>query len=533
MTVTPRISVIVPVYRGAVETERCLASVRDHAASLTVPFELVIIDDASPEPAVRAELERFAAEPNSVEVTLLRNPDNVGFVASANRGIGHADGDVVLLNADTVVTAGWLDALADAARGEDVATVTPLTNFGSICTLPPPVVAAFGLDGPAPRIDACAAFVREQSLGLRPEVITGVGFCLYVTREAIDRCGPLDERAFGRGYGEEVDFCLRATRVGFRHLVEDATYVHHWGGVSFGAERVAGLARGSAVVRERYPYFRATNVRERAEHPLTVAFKALELALTERNPARPHVLRLLHQPSPATGGTEKHVRALDDALSDRFDVSVLHPVESGFVLRTRWMVGGPEPVEHELLLPGGGVRVNEVHEPVAAAALQTVLDLFDVDIVHLHNLIGHSLAPLTVLAGFPGPVICTVHDFYLACPNHSLLHLDTEPCGIPEDLEVCAALPTGQPRRRARVVPPSLPGGGRGAPGRRGPLRRRQPERGRPPAAGLRRRRLPDRAHRARGDHRGAGPPGGRRAPRAGGPPPAGVRGPGLAQEGP
>ena len=438
MTVTPRVSVVVPVYGGAAETGRCLASVLDHAPALTVPFDLVVVDDASPDPAVRAELERVAAEPAPVAVTLLRNPDNVGFVASVNRGIRHADGDVVVLNADTVVTAGWLDALADAARGEDVATVTPLTSSGSFCTLPPPVVAAFGLDGPEPRIDACADFVREQSLGLRPEVITGVGFCLYVTREAIDRCGPLDERDFGKGYGEEVDFCLRATRLGFRHLVEDATYVHHWGGVSFGAERVAGLARGSAVLRERYPFFRATNARERAEHPLAVAFKALELALTERNPARPHVLQVLHQPSPAAGGTEKHVQALDEALGDRFDVSVLHPVESGFVLRTRWMVGGPEPIAHELLFPGGGARARGIHDPVAAAALQTVLDLFDVDAVHLHNLIGHSLAPLSVLADFPGPVVCTVHDLYLACPNHSLLYLDTEPCGIPEDLEVCA-----------------------------------------------------------------------------------------------
>ncbi len=412
--------------------------------------------------------------------------------------------------------------------------MTPLTSSGSICTLPPLVVAEFGLDGPEPRIDDCADFVREQSLGLRPEVITGVGFCMYVTREALDRCGPLDERDFGRGYGEEVDFCLRATRLGFRHLVEDATFVHHRGGVSFGAERVAGLARGSAVLRERYPFFRATNARERAEHPLAVAFKALELALTERNPARPHVLQVLHSRHRPPEAPRSTSQALDEALGDRFDVSVLYPVESGFVLRTRWMVGGPEPIAHELLFPGGGARARGVHDPVAAAALQTVLDLFDVDAVHLHNLIGHSLAPLAVLADFPGPVVCSVHDLYLACPNHSLLYLDDRALRHPRGPRGVCPLPAGEPTsaspchylRRFRA-------GGRGAPRRRRPLGRRQSERGRLPAAGLRRRRGPDRAHRARGDHRGPGRAGGRRAPRAGRAPQAGVRRPGLAQEGP
>ena len=67
-----------------------------------------------------------------------------------------------------------------------------------------------------------------------PEVITGVGFCMYVTRAALDLCGVFDEETFGLGYGEEVDFCLRATRLGLRHLVEDSTFVYHRGGVSFG-----------------------------------------------------------------------------------------------------------------------------------------------------------------------------------------------------------------------------------------------------------------------------------------------------------
>src|SRR5262249_21784120 len=77
------------------------------------------------------------------------------------------------------------------------------------------------------------------------------------------------------------------------------------------------------------------------------------------------------------------------------------------------------------------------HDEVAGEALTTALDMFHFDAVHIQNLIGHSLAPLGVLSDFPGRVICSVRDLYLACPNHSLLYRNSDPCGIPEDLAVC------------------------------------------------------------------------------------------------
>ena len=143
--------------------------------------------------------------------------------------------------------------------------MTPFSSHGSICTLPDAVIEAFALASANPRIDECAAFLRDNSLGLLPEVITGVGFCMYVTRRALDLCGLLDEDTFGRGYGEEVDFCLRASRVGLRHLVEDSTFVYHRGGVSFGDEQNAGWARSSAIIDARVSVLPAeSNTRELA-----------------------------------------------------------------------------------------------------------------------------------------------------------------------------------------------------------------------------------------------------------------------------
>ena len=271
---------------------------------------------------------------------------------------------------------------------------------------------------------------------MRPEVITGVGFCMYVTRAALDRCGFFDEEAFGRGYGEEVDLCLRATRQGMRHLVEDSTYVHHYGGVSFGDERRSQHRPRLAHHPRRYPHFREANKRERAHEPLRSSFTSLELGLSERDPSRPHVLQMLHSPPGALGGTEKHVTALLNGLVGEFDFSVLHPVESGFVLRTMWDRGDGTLTHHEHLLPRGLRR--QTYEAEAGAALRMALDLFEFDAVHIQNLIGYSLAPLDVLADFDGPVVCSVRDLFLACPNHSLLYRNRQACGIPDDLTYCA-----------------------------------------------------------------------------------------------
>jgi GT2 family glycosyltransferase/glycosyltransferase involved in cell wall biosynthesis len=429
------VTVIVPVYKGLDEVRACVESVLRHSAER--PFELLVIDDHSPEPAVREYVDTLGGDAAGVEITVMHNDDNLGFVATVNRGLRHATGDVVILNADTVVTEGWLDRLHDVCASEpDVATVTPLTNFGSICTLPDSVIERFELASDHPRIDECAAFIERSSLRRRPEVITGVGFCMYVARAALDDCGLLDEETFGQGYGEEVDFCLRATRMGYRHLVDDATFVYHHGAVSFGSEREEGLARGSVVLRHRYPFFRPTNVRERKNDPLEPSFAALELGLTERDEQRPHVLHILHSEPNALGGTEKHLATLMAALSPDVDFSILHPVTSGFLLRTHWSDAGGSIISNEFLLPGAPRRVTKVDDANAAMALRTALDMFHFDAVHIQNLIGHSLAPLDVLADFPGRVVCSVRDLYLACPSHWLLY-HGHACGIPEDLSYC------------------------------------------------------------------------------------------------
>ncbi|MFO7662377.1 MAG: glycosyltransferase, partial [Chloroflexota bacterium] len=138
----PVVDVIVPAYRGLAETRRCLESVL--AFPQQTAYELVVIDDCSPEPELSTWLRDLA---ETGAITLLINPVNTGFVNAVNRGmVLHPDRDVMLLNSDTEVHGDWLDRLRRCAEsGAMIGTVTPFSNNATICSYP-----RFNHDNPLP-----------------------------------------------------------------------------------------------------------------------------------------------------------------------------------------------------------------------------------------------------------------------------------------------------------------------------------------------------------------------------------------------
>lgn len=433
------LTILIPVYRDLASVRACVESVLRDIERTDVETELLVIDDASPEEDVAGYVARLPEVPSPVPTRTVRNDENLGFVGTVNRGMALCDADVLLLNSDTVVAAGAIDRMVAAVRArEDVATVTPLTTFGSICTIPEDVQEAFGPLATREDVDRVGRFIADWSPRLRPSVITGVGFAMLIVRSAWQEVGPFDARTYGRGYGEEVDFCLRASRAGYVHVVADDAFVHHEGGASFGSQgRIEGLRRSSRLLHARYPFFRAANAAERSADPLAPTFAMLRFGLRPRDARRPHVLQVLHSRPGSTGGTESHSEILMSELEADYDFSILFPERGGAVLRTRWRRDNGLN-EHEFLLPAAAERAIEPLDPNAGIALRTALDLLDFDAVHIQNLIGHSLSALAVLEDFEGPVVYNLRDLYLVCPHHWLLYRNETHCNVPQDLDVCA-----------------------------------------------------------------------------------------------
>jgi GT2 family glycosyltransferase len=238
-------TVIVPVFNAADHVRRCLSSL---ISTLDHSHPVVVIDDASTDQEISELMQEL---PESwVRVS---NDQNLGFVATANLGmaLAHRD-DVILLNSDTHVTEGWLEAIeACAASDWRIASITPLTNNGEIASVPEFCKANPWPEDPLRWARAC----RDSGSPQYPEVPTAVGFCMYLRRQCLDEIGAFDEQAFGKGYGEENDWCMRAIAAGWRHVLCDHAFVAHHGNASFGP---LGLAPGGAamdILLERHPHY--------------------------------------------------------------------------------------------------------------------------------------------------------------------------------------------------------------------------------------------------------------------------------------
>ena len=272
------VQILLPVYNAADDLDACLASL---AATLPRGVPVLLADDASPDPRVRDVIEAHRAN-GKLALRHVRRERNLGFVGNVNAGLREtAPDDVVLLNSDTIASPGWFERLlACAASDARIATVTPWSNNAEICSFPDFCVA-----GPLPEnLDELARASATAGAPEYPDLPTAVGFCMYLRRAAVDAVGDFDLATFGRGYGEENDFCLRAAGHGWRHVLCDDAFVAHRGGASFKPEGFAPGGENLARLNARYPGYNARI----AEFILRDPLKPLRERLQRRlQPARP------------------------------------------------------------------------------------------------------------------------------------------------------------------------------------------------------------------------------------------------------
>lgn len=246
------VTIVLPVYNAYEALVECLARV---AAHTDMDWHMIAIEDRSNDPRVWPMLETWAAAQGH-RVTLLRNEVNLGFIGGVNRGLAQAllrGAPVVVLNSDALVPQGWAARLLAPLADASVASVTPMSNDAEIFTVP--VICARNnlREGEADALDAVAQTLNPVA-GL-VEAPTGVGFCMAIAPAYLAQ-KPQFDTTFGKGYGEETDWCQKVRALGGRHVCTPALFVEHRGGTSFGsAAKQALLERNGAEIARRYPRY--------------------------------------------------------------------------------------------------------------------------------------------------------------------------------------------------------------------------------------------------------------------------------------
>ena len=362
--------------------------------------------------------------PVKVCLRLLENSQNHGFVHTANRGMGlHQDRDVVLLNADTEVFDGWLDRLQRAARRDpQTGTVTPLSNNATICSYP-----RFLQDNPFPleldfaELDSLTAVVNAE---FEVEAPTGVGFCMYIKRATLADVGTFDEREFGRGYGEENDFCQRAIAKGWRNVIAADIFVLHWGKTSFKGEKAKRLQAALKTMDRLHPRYQRDVGAFIACDPLLKARQRLDQERLIRLRREKNILIVCHNRG---GGAERHVQEdIERLTKEGYGVYLMRPL--------------PGQPTHTVFSHFAVTHLPNLQACTLSdsAAMSKMLQDLGVTEIHTHSLVDFEaeapdhLYALVKAMGIRLEV--NLHDYEVICPSINLADSSGFYCGEISDL---------------------------------------------------------------------------------------------------
>ena len=400
----------------------CIASLRK---KLPRDTRIIIVDDGSEDTLL---IDALAKTVVSANFKVLRHEQNQGFPAAANTGLKFsASGetrDVLLLNCDTLMPPGAVSRLAQAAYSAgDIGSITPLTNDGTILSYP-----HIDRDNDVPdlsqttRLDhACQAANQDALI----DIPTAVGFCMYMRHDCLAEVGGFRADVFAQGYGEENDWCLRASHLGWRHVAATGVFVGHVGGQSFGAVKPYLIARNMRMLNGLHPGYDRLIADFVARDTLAPSRRAVDIVRwREQRNASGAVLLVTHDRG---GGVGLHVRTRCAAIRNEG----MRPI----VIRPKVTV-----------LSCAVMGEDEDEFPNLVFTIPTELDdlaaLLSEDrplSVELHHSIGQP-AEIPRLAHRLGiPLDVYIHDYALWCPRVTLVSYGDRYCGEPTRIEDCIA----------------------------------------------------------------------------------------------
>lgn len=213
-------SIIILTYNNLNYNRICLESIKKYTTVGT--YEIIIVDNNSTD-GTREWLKK------QTDIKLIFNDENVGFPKGCNLGINIAekDNDILFLNNDTKVTPRWLDNLKICLYSDEKigATASITNNCSNYQAVSVPYIDIENMVDFADKNNVSSQKKWEQKSRL-------IGFCMLIKREIINKIGTFDER-FTPGNFEDDDLCMRIIEAGYKLMVCNDSFIHHFGSTSF------------------------------------------------------------------------------------------------------------------------------------------------------------------------------------------------------------------------------------------------------------------------------------------------------------
>ena len=199
--------IVIPHYGVNLELNKklvtCLCSI--YESSRHNSYRVIVVDNGTPD---FTEVPIFNETPH----VLIRNSKNLGFVRAINQGLQYSTAPyIVMLNNDTVVAPGWLEALRQPfLEDPTVGLVGPLTDDA-------------GWQGRYHRDNPDA-----KGWVMLPPGRMLAFFCAMISRKCLETVGYQDEAfvPFG-GFGGDDHYCALAEAKGFRLALQRDVLIHH------------------------------------------------------------------------------------------------------------------------------------------------------------------------------------------------------------------------------------------------------------------------------------------------------------------
>ena len=413
-------AVIIPVFNAYKDVVECVDRV---AKNTRHPCTVILIDDKSTDPDIRPFLRHWVSENSPLfDIEYIENECNLGFVQTVNKGLELARErqlHAVILNTDAMVPENWLGRLLQPIVEEpSVASVTPMSNNAEILTVPEICSPQVLGQGDVDVLDKVAGqFIRRPQ---RQSIPTGVGFCMALNHRFISEIGVFDHE-FGRGYGEELDWCLRAEVHGGKNICASNLFVEHRGGASFGAELKATLlAKSAKIIDKRYPKFNASVQNFIRTDPLASERFLLGLALAGHQSNGQHLpVIFAHK---LGGGAEMY---LQDRLKKEIETAGAAVVVRSGSGQHRWLLELCEKgIRHQIFVD----RPDALRHILSAVPRKKIVyscSVGDRCAIEIPDLI------VSLASGPSDQIEVLFHDFLPVSPSYNLLGSDGKYHGPP------------------------------------------------------------------------------------------------------